>query len=294
MSQMQHRRIRATLQLCLFLTLLTAALGCAAKLKKAAAGSLMADVAAATARHDDVALIAQAMPTYLLLVEGLLESNPRDVELLTAAAQLYLTYGSMVEAEDGEPARRLYERAKGFGTRALARNEKLEPLLDAPYVEFEEIVTHLSPADLPTVFWAASAWGAWISLNTESMAAVAELPKVIHLMEWVLAEDETYFGGSPHLFLGMYHGARPPMLGGRPDKALEHFDAAQAISGGRSLMVNVQKARFYARQTFDRELYESLLNEVLEQPLDESEFTLQNATAKAIARKLLEEVDEIF
>ena len=50
----------------------------------------------------------------------------------------------------------------------------------------------------------------------------------------------------------------------------------------------------YARQTFDRELYETLLHHTLEQPLGEGEFRLQNATAKIMARQLLKDVDAYF
>ena len=294
MPQCRRCSIRSILQLCLCLSLSCGFTGCAAKLKKAAASSFMNDVAAATAKQNDVSLVTQALPTYVLLTEGLLESNPDDTDLLTSATQLYLLYGSMVETQDVDRSRRLYARAKDCGLRAFSRNEEIERLITAPYSEFEQVTDHLKRRDLPVVFWAASAWGAWISLSAESMAALADLPKVIHLMEWVLAKDEAYFAGSPHLFLGMYHAALPPVLGGRPEKALEHFDRALEISGGRSLNIKVQKARFYARQIFDRELYESLLKQVLVQPLDASEFTLQNATAKIMAKKLLEEIDEVF
>ena len=294
MSQVRRRLRHLPLLSCLFLALLIALNGCAARLKKAAVSSFIEDVAKATAKQDDVALVAQALPTYLLLVEGLLESNPNDLELLTTAAQLYATCASIVEGDAPKRAQSLYARARSFGLRALATDNEVGGLIDAPYVEFEQIGGKLGSNDLPAVFWAASAWGAWISGNTGSMAALAELPKVIYLMEWVLKEDETYFAGSPHLFLGMYHAARPPLLGGQPDKALEHFDAAAAISEGQSLMVPVQKARFYARQTFDRELYETLLHHTLEQPLGEGEFRLQNATAKIMARQLLKDVDAYF
>ena len=44
--------------------------GCA-HLRNAAVGSLIEDVATATSRHDDLELVSQAVPTYLLLLEGL-------------------------------------------------------------------------------------------------------------------------------------------------------------------------------------------------------------------------------
>ena len=55
------------LLLALQLSLLGGGVGCAAILKKAAAGSFIDDVANATAKHDDIVLVAQATPTYLIL-----------------------------------------------------------------------------------------------------------------------------------------------------------------------------------------------------------------------------------
>ena len=145
------------------------------------------------------------------------------------------------------------------------------------------------------MFSASSAWGAWIASHTEAVSALAELPKVIHLMEWVLRQDETYNNGSPHVFLGVYHASLPPMLGGRPDLSREHFQAALRITQRQSLMVQVLMARFYARQTFDHDLYESLLHEVLNhENRGMGELTLQNAIAIRHARTLLEEADDFF
>ena len=279
----------------LFLFFLAGLTGCAAHLRKAAIGSFIDDVATATAKHDDVTLVAQAAPTYLLLLEGLLEGNPDDQELLIEAAELYTSYGALVEIDDPDWARNLYHRAKTYGLKALARNKHIGPLLTAPYSDFIRIQDHLETRDVPLVFWAASSWGAWISASTDSMGALADLPKVIWLMEWVLQKDEKFYYGSPHIFLGVYHAALPRALGGNPEKALQHFDRALEISQHQSLMAYVNKARFYARQIFDRELYESLLKTVLQSPIDQvPELTLQNATARQIAQKLLEETDEFF
>ena len=50
-------------------------------LRNAAMGSLMEDLASATNKHPDAELVTQAAPTYLLLMDGLLEGNPNDAEL---------------------------------------------------------------------------------------------------------------------------------------------------------------------------------------------------------------------
>ena len=114
-------------------------------------------------------------------------------------------------------------------------------------------------------------------------------------MEWIIDVDETYQDGAPHVFLGIYHAALPPSFGGNPDKSLHHFQRAVALSEEKSLMVYVQMAQFYARRVFDRELYVDLLNRALDAPADGNpDLTLQNTVAKRMARRLLEQVDEIF
>lgn len=256
---------------------------------------LLEGVAAASARHDDVDLVASAAPTYILLLEGLLEGSPDHRGLLVAAAEAYVSYGAMVESESSDRAGRLYARARDCGLRALGQDREIRDLLEAPYAEYAGIVDKLDDADLPVVFWAASSWGAWIASRTESVAALAQLPRVILLMNWVLERDETYCYASPHVFLGVYHAALPPMLGGDPQEARSHFERALELTEAKALIVHVQMARYYARQVFDRELYESLLTTALTSPVDAiPELTLQNRAAQRLAQKLLEETDAHF
>ena len=269
--------------------------GCASQLKSSLASSLMDDMAAATAKHDDIALVSQSAPTFLLLLEGLLEGNPNDKRLLIAATEAYTSYATLVELDDPSRAKHIYSRAKHFGLKALGQKREIAPLLTAPYNEFTAITTHLSPSDIKCVFWAASSWGAWISANVESMSALAQLPKVTYLMEWVLEVDETFQYASPHLFLGVYHAALPPMLGGKPEKAAYHFDRSIELTQGQALMAQALKARYYARQIFDRELHDSLLNGVIASPPGTiPELALQNEIAKKMARKLLEAGNDFF
>ena len=270
-------------------------MGCAAILQSAILDSLMEDVATAAAEHDDPRLVAAGTPTLLLLLDGLLEANPQDQQLLMKATEAYASYAALVEVDEPVRARGLYLRAKKYGLRALSQRLHDAQRLSAPYAEFTAITEDLEIDDLPLVFWTATSWGAWINTNLESMAALAEMPKVITLMQWVLTQDETFNHGSPHVFLGVYHSALPQMLGGDPEKAAEHFDRAMSISRGQQLMAYVLKAKFYARQTFDRALYESLLKQTLASPVDAvPELTLQNKVAQKQARILLSQMNDIF
>ena len=146
--------------------------GCASQIRSAMVGSLFEDVSTAVARHDDPALAASGLPTLLLLLEGMLEDSPRDRELLLTAAEAYTSYAALIESDQPNRAIKLYKRAKEYGVRALTPDQA--EILRSPYAEFTAAIERFEPADLPAVFWTASSWGAWISANTSSMAA---LPK---------------------------------------------------------------------------------------------------------------------
>ena len=108
-------------------------------------------------------------------------------------------------------------------------------------------------------------------------------------------QDEAFLDGAPHVFLGVYHAALPRLMGGAPERSRAHFDRALEIGQRQSLMVQVQMARYYARQIFDRDLFVALLEEVIQTPADiNQDLTLQNVAAKEQARALLEQADELF
>jgi len=95
--------------------------------------------------------------------------------------------------------------------------------------------------------------------------------------------------------MAVYHLARPKAYGGDPERARRHFEKAFELSQEKFLMSQVLYAKYYARQTFDRELFVSTLEKVLEAPADSvPELTLLNTIAKHQAKGLLEQVDDYF
>ena len=97
------------------------------------------------------------------------------------------------------------------------------------------------------------------------------------------------------MFLGVFYGGRSRMLGGNPDKAVEHFEAARKISAGKFLFPSVLQARFPALQTLDQEAFESLLKGVLDADPDAlPEQALANRLAQKRARRYLGKMGEWF
>jgi hypothetical protein len=246
-------------------------------------------------RQTDPELVAAAVPAYLLALEGLLAATPRDPRLLLTAAQGYAAFGALVERDAPDRARALYDRGRDCGLAALTRRRGGGDLRHLPYADFTAWCTRLRADDLPTVFWTAAAWGAAIGVSLQSPEALAGAPKAVYLMEWVAQREPGFEYGSPYLLLGVYHGALPPALGGRPDQARTCFERAIALSQGRNLLAYVLEARYYARPRLDRDLFVDLLETALAAPAGSApELTLQNALAQTQARALLEDVDEWF
>lgn len=261
----------------------------------AGAATLVQDVAAAASKQSDVRVVREGMPAYLLLMDGMVEGWPDNDRLLLAAAQAYSSFAAVVALEDAQSySDLLLSRAKRYALRALESRGLPDPAA-APFDRFEAAVARLSRDDLPYAFWASSCWAGWVSANRNSIAAIADLPRVEILMRRALALDETYYYGGPHLFMGVWYASRPPVAGGSLERAEQHFRRALELAGDRFLMTRVYYADVYCRKTLDRDGFTAALNAVLTTPVDTvPELTLLNTVAQRRARALLDHTDEYF
>lgn len=259
------------------------------------AATLLEDVAKSANKQSDLKVIREGMPAYLMLVDGMVEAVPNNARLLITAAQAYSSFAAaFLEETDKDYASALYAKAKKYALRALEVRGLKNPVLK-PFEQFEENVTALGKEDVPYMFWTATCWGAWIRLNTNSMAAVAELPRVELLVKRVLALDEQFYYGGPHLFMGIWFASRPKIAGGDLNKAQYHFGKALAFSGENFLLTRVYYADQYARRALDKDLFVATLEKVLDIPVDKMpELTLLNTVAQKKAKELLEHIDEYF
>lgn len=244
--------------------------------------------------QNDPATVEDGAPAYLLLLDGLIEENPDDRDLLLAAARLNGAYAT-VFVEDPERARRLTAKALDYARRALCREApRLCQAEQLPFADFEALLPGLDRDDLPLLFAYAAAWAGWIEARSGDWDALADLPKVQALMERVAALDEAYQQGQPHLYLGVLYTLRPAALGGRLEDGRRHLQRAIDLSGGRNLQAKVEMARRYARMTFDRALHDRLLDEVLAADPQAPGLTLGNVLAQRQARRLRDESDSYF
>ena len=261
----------------------------------ASAANLLEDVSKSANKQSDLKIIREGMPAYLMLIDGMVEAVPNEARLLITAAQAYSSFAAaFVEETDKDYAGALYAKAKKYALQSLEVRGLKNPV-SSPFEQFEKNVAALGKEDVPYMFWTATCWGGWIRLNLDSIAAVAELPRVELLMKRVLLLNEQFYYGGPHLFMGIWFASRPKIAGGDLNKAQYHFEKALEFSGEKFLMTRVYYADQYARKTLNKNLFVAILEKVLEIPADNTpELTLLNTVAHKKARELLEQVDTYF
>ena len=276
----------------ILLTLL-AVTGCAS-IASSATSKLADNLSSAILNQDDPETVQAGMPSYLLLVDSLIEGDPHNENMLLSGSKLYGAYAAAFVKEP-ERAKRLARKARDYSDRALcAHDAKLCNVLEKPYDEFVAAIATLKVGDVPLLYTSGTAWAGWIQANSGDWNAIATLPKVKALMTRAVELDETYSHGEGHLYLGVFATLLPPALGGKPEDGRLHFERAIQLSAGRDLMAKVEYARRYARIVYDRPLHDKLLHEVLDADAVESGLTLGNVLAKRQARELLGSAESYF
>jgi hypothetical protein len=247
-------------------------------------------------RETDLQIASQAIPSDLKLLDGLILESPDNDKLLLLGAQGYSSYAlGFVEDSSTERASLFYLRARDYGLRILLEHEDFKKNLNGSVDDFQKSLTEFGDDDVPAVFWTANAWGSYLNLNRDNTDALADLPKVEAMMNFVLKHDGDYFYGGAHMFFGTILGSLPAMFGGDTALARAHFEKAIGASDGKFLMVYYYYAKSYAVMTQDKGLFESLLHRVIDAPENLlPDQNLANEVAKVKSSELLSHEGDYF
>jgi hypothetical protein len=147
--------------------------------------------------------------------------------------------------------------------------------------------------DIEVVFWCALTLGSAIT-NAPSMDALIDLPIAKALAEHSLRLNEGYENAGALTLLGGFEASYPEQLGGNWKKGREMFERALLLSKRKNHIHHINFARTYAVSAQDRELFERLLQEVIEAPDQGDGVRLSNKVARRRAQRYLDSIDELF
>lgn len=267
--------------------------------------------APALEQHWDYELAGEAMPPNIVQMEGLLRIVPENDIIVLNAIRLYTGYaygwiedraeqlraeGDHIGAENEmRRARYFYLRARDLSKHLIALEhegfddamaEGLEPFEAWLQEEFDD-----PEEDVPGLLFAGYSWGSYINASKSDMVAVADLPFAVALVNRAVELDPSYFNHAGLTFQAVVATTAP---GAEAELAAPLWEAAIAATERHNLLLLVNMARTYAVKLQDRELYVSLLREVLEAGDVAPEMRLQNAIARRRAERYLRQVDEVI
>ncbi|MDJ0941653.1 MAG: TRAP transporter TatT component family protein [Woeseiaceae bacterium] len=267
--------------------------GCASLVSNAASG-FADNLSKAVLNQDDPETAKAAIPSYMVLIDSLIEGNPDDPDMLSAAAEMYASYGA-VFADDEIRARRLTAKARRYALKAMCEDySEACGWREMNFDEFEASVRGVTPKQADLLYTYGFTTLAYMRAHSSETDTLAELPQVETLFYHYLDIAGDSVSAATHTYMGILLTLRPPALGGKPDEAREHFERAIAMSDGRDLSAKVEYARGYAKLLYERELHDRLLNEVLAADPYADGLTLGNVMAQDDAKQLLAEADDYF
>ncbi len=275
----------------IFLPILSAFLtGCVS----ASLQNLSDSLSDAILNQNDIEIVREGLPAYLLMTDGLIEQQPENTDQLVSGAKLYAFYASAL-VEDPVRSGKLSEKARAYAERALClERPSLCHIDQLPHDAFAPALQNADRAVLNELYTYGLAWAAWLQAYSRDWNAIADRPKIESLFERVLELDESFDSGRAHYYLGLLRSQLSPALGGNPETARSHFERAIELSRGNDLAVKVALARNYARMLYDREMHDRLLREVLQADPNVPGLFLSNTIAQQEAQQLFDESDSYF
>ncbi|MFT5400388.1 MAG: hypothetical protein ACI9LO_002004 [Planctomycetota bacterium] len=256
--------------------------------------SIADNLSQAILNQNDPETVRDGAPAYLVMIDGLIEGDPENTDLLLTGAKLYGSYTSAF-VDDESRSRRLAKKSFDYAKRALCLEaEDFCTQLDSKLEPFKASLSEVDEDEIKLLYQFSVAWAGWVQVNSSDWNALADLSKLTALFEHTLLLDEAFDDGGAHVYLGVLGSQLPPSLGGKPDLARAHFERAIEISGGRNLMFSVLMAEHYARLVFDQEMHDSLLASVQRSDAEYNGYTLVNTIAKIRAEKLLAGSPDFF
>ncbi|MCP3873533.1 MAG: hypothetical protein GY699_10320 [Desulfobacteraceae bacterium] len=259
-----------------------------------ATSNMMEHLSKTILNNDDLSLVEDGAPAYLLMIDSFISKDPNNKKTLYTAALLYTTYAD-VFVEDVDRSKKMADKALNYANRAIClTNKNACNFKSKSFEECQKAISTMGKKHLPALFALGNSWASWIMLNKNDFNAIADLAYIELIMKRVVELDETYKDGSAYLYLGTLASLLPPALGGKPEQGKFYFERAISLSQGKNLMVKVLFAKLYARMIFDRALHDQLLDEVIASDPYVEGYTLVNTWAQKQAVQLKNGADDYF
>jgi tetratricopeptide (TPR) repeat protein len=285
--------------------------GCdVAKFTADSTAGLFTRAAPAFESYWDYDLAGEAVPATIVQFEGILRVIPDNESILAQLSQAYVAYAyGWVEADvealefEGDyeeadvqrgRARMMYLRAVDL-TRHWVRlhNGDVDNAVRASVEDLEGWLQNafVEEADAEMLLWHGYAWGSYINAAKDDMEAIADLAYAKAFVARSIELNPDYYNAAGYVFMGV---ATASEMAADMDEAKVYFEKALARTERRALQTQVNMARYYAVKTGNRELFDTLLTEVMDAHDPLPEARLANVMARERAALYIANADQLF
>ena len=116
-------------------------------------------------RQTDIELVCEGTPAFLLMLDSMVASNPKDQKLLLSATKAFAGYSAALDA-CGKPERAatVSTKARSYGMSLLWDCDPFqsESVCIVSFSELEQTLADIDMADVDLLFWAGNGWATWI------------------------------------------------------------------------------------------------------------------------------------
>lgn len=254
---------------------------------KTAADEAIAAADALWEQRADVEKLKLAIAAY----EKLAETDPdnRHIAVRATRGWYFLADGFTV---DSDAQIEQYLKAVEWGKRCMAINEAFAAKVNDGTKE-KDAVDALTKADVPCIYWTASALGKWAKASgiAKSLKHLGTVKAYISTVESL--EPKYYFDGPPR-YWGAYYSVLPSFAGRDLEKSGEYFE--KTMAGSPSYLGSyVLRAENLAVANQDVKQFDADLETVLEFDLSTlPELAPENGREQVKAKRLVAERGDLF
>ena len=276
------------------------------------AKNMSGDAAAVFMEDNDPALVGEAFPVILKMMDMLAATAPDNSNIRSTAGSMYVMYanvwlqgkGAMLPYEEWETQKQLYGRAKKHYRRGY------DYIMDSLELKHKGFKAAFASSDYDTAFagfkkedaadlyWGGAAVLAGVSVDVLDPNFAADRDGAIKMLFKALELDPDFGNGMLDEIMMQYYASMPEGMGGSMEKALYHYKHGVELSGDRLVSIHVSYASTICTKKQSQEGYDeftAVLESVLERDVESvKENRLANIISQQKAAWLLENRDDYF
>lgn len=187
--------------------------------------------------------------------------------------------------------KKYWEIGTSYGEKAMATNKAFGEAMKKEG-KVEDHLDKLGKREASAMYWTAANLGKWAK-NSGIATTLKYKNRIRTLISTVEKVDPKHFHAAVFRYWGAYYAVAPGFAGGDMNKSKKSFEKAIKMAPNY-LGTKVLYAQLYMTKKENKKDFKRLLNEVIKAKVKSKELEPENFVEKLKAKKMLENMDDLF